>query len=116
MGTWDAGPFENDAAADFAADVMDKLMEPVLRFVEEPMIDEGFDEAFAAIALANAFMKLSPARPWKDGKALDCKLIAKALLKCFDEQIDDMDPEPEFKSKHRTSLAATLNEFVALAK
>lgn len=114
MGTWDAGPFENDAAMDFAGEAIDQLMAPVYEFLEEPQIDETFDAAFAAVAMLNAVMKVCNARPWKDGDTLDPKPVRAALLKCFDDQIDDMDPDPEFKVAQRKSLDAVTAEFVAL--
>jgi len=36
MGTWDAGPFNNDAAADYVAGVVDHLMKPVDAFLADP--------------------------------------------------------------------------------
>ncbi|MGW2558053.1 DUF4259 domain-containing protein [Streptomyces sp. NPDC001514] len=64
MGTWGTGPFDNDAAADFAGDLDD--LEPearaghiraaLLKVVEEPEYVEApdADEALAAVALVAA--------------------------------------------------------------
>ncbi|MBP8808007.1 MAG: DUF4259 domain-containing protein [Kofleriaceae bacterium] len=87
MGTWAAGPFGNDAALDFVGASLTELMEPVEEFLESPEIDETFDPAFAAIALMNAIMAVTPCRVWGDGEQLDGEPIRAAMLACFDEQI-----------------------------
>ena len=113
MGTWAAGPFSNDAAMDFVADLIDQLMEPVHAFVAEPQIDEGFDEAFAAIALLNAIMRQTSARPWHDDAVVDGAPIREAMLRCYDEQIDGLHPNPSFKVEQRAALVEALDTFVA---
>lgn len=114
MGTWAAGPFENDAALDFVGDIIDQLMAAVNGFVEAPQIDESFDPAFAAVALLNVVMELTPARPWSGNGVVDGGPIRDAMLRCFDEQIDEMDPKPDFKRDQRAALVSTLDEFVRL--
>jgi hypothetical protein len=113
MGTWDAGPFANDAALDFVGESIGHIMGTVDEFMGAPQIDETFDAAFAAIALLNAIMGVTPSRPWRDGGVVDGAPIRAAMLRCFDEQIDDLDPDPEFKQKQRVALIATLDRFVA---
>lgn len=112
MGTWDAGPFENDAAMDFVSGVIDSLMESVDAFLRDPRIDETFDEGFAAVALLNEVMQRTPARPWRDGGPLVAAPIRDAFLRCFDEQIDGLDPEPGFRTAQRAALEAELARFV----
>jgi hypothetical protein len=114
MGTWAAGPFENDAALDFFGEVMDVLMEAVNDFVAAPEIDETFDPAFAAIALLNVVMQRTPSRPWSGDGIVHGGPIRDAMIRCFDEQIDGMDPDPDFKRDQRASLVATLDTFVQL--
>ena len=114
MGTWAAGPFGNDSSLDFVADVLDMLMKPVDDFMESPEIDESFDDAFAAVALINAVIEQTPSRPYRGSDVLDGRPIREAMLRCFDEHIDDLEPEPEFKKEHREALAAALDRFVAL--
>ena len=85
MGTWAAGPFENDAALDFVGDVVDQLMAAVNAFIESPEIDETFDEAFAAIALLNAVMERTPTRPWSGDGMVDGGSIREAMVGCYDD-------------------------------
>jgi hypothetical protein len=114
MGTWAAGPFGNDAALDFVGDVLDQLMGAVNEFMEAPEIDETFDPAFASIALLNGVMKLTPSRPWSGDGVVDGEPIREAMLRCYDEQIDGMDPQPGFKRDQRAALVEVLDEFVGL--
>lgn len=113
MGTWAAGPFSNDAALDFVGDVIDHLMQPVNAFLEDPRIDEGFDEAFAAIALLNQIMRTTSSRPWSEDEVVDGAPIREAMLRCYDEQIDGLDPNPSFKTEQRRALVDALDTFVA---
>ena len=113
MGTWAAGPFGNDSAMDFVGGVFDTLMEPVDEFMEEPEIDETLDPAFAAIALMNLMMTKTSARPWRDGGVVDGAPIRAAMLRCFDDQIDGMDPAEGFAAEQRAALVTALDAFVA---
>jgi hypothetical protein len=114
MGTWDAGPFENDAAMDLVGEVVDGLRAPVDEFLAAPQIDETFDPAFAAVALLNEVMTRTPARPWWDGKGPKPGDVRAAFLRCYDEQIEGMDPDPDFKVAQRAALVAELDRFVRL--
>ncbi len=115
MGTWAAGPFGNDTAADYVGEWMDGLMQPIEEFLSSPEIDETFDGAFAAMAVLNAIMALSPSRPW-DRVAKSVRApgpIVTALLACYDEQIDGMQPDPAFKIEQRAALVAECERFTA---
>lgn len=112
MGTWAAGPFGNDAALDYVGGVLDHLMAPIKEFLEDPMIDETFDPAFAAIALMNEIMRVTPSRPWHNDGVLDGEPIRAAMLACFDEQIAGMEPAEGFEADQRAALVATLDRLV----
>jgi hypothetical protein len=115
MGTWAAGPFGNDAALDYVGGVLDQLMEPVREFLASPEIDETFDPAFAAIALMVGVMEATPSRPWDAAakREVDPAPICAAMLTCFDEQIDSMEPDADFRRDQRSALVATLDRFAA---
>jgi len=112
MGTWDAGPFANDRALDHVGDVFDYLMAAVNAFMAAPTIDGDFDAAFASIAIMNVVMKLTLSRPYIDGEIVDGAQIRAAMLACFDEQIDGLEPAPGYKRDHRLALVSALDEFV----
>jgi hypothetical protein len=110
MGTWGAGPFQNDAALDFVGEIRDQLVEAIESFVRAPRIDEGFDEAFAAVALLNLVAGGSPAyRP----KPEDARRWREALLKCFDEQIEELSPQEGFVEQQRGALLGHLDMLIA---
>lgn len=116
MGTWAAGPFGNDSAADFVGSVVDTLMQPVDAFLASPEIDETFDGAFAAISLLNEVMSRTPTRPW-DYDAQRTRApepIVETLLSCFDQQIDDLGPDEDFKSEQRAALVEECERFTRL--
>lgn len=71
MGTWDTGPFDNDTAADFAADLRslptteardDYLKTTLFHFIDEPYPPAeivgvvGFHHSFAEAVAASAFV------------------------------------------------------------
>ena len=101
MGTWAAGPFESDTALDYVGDVVDEICNTLDAFIEAPAIDEGFDEAFASAALLLVLSQHTPAAPPEPERVKEWQ---KAMLECFDAQIDSMQPEAAFKRDHRVTL------------
>src|SRR5262249_20119316 len=112
MGTWAAGPFENDAALDYLGDLVDRLENTILDFVAQPLVDDTLDAAFAAVALLNILAEHTPtclrqpeaARGWRE-----------VFLRCYDEQIDRLKPDPTFKVQQREALMRELDQLVAAA-
>jgi hypothetical protein len=110
MGTWGSGPFANDAALDFVADVVKPLEDTVKGFVEHPEIDGDFDFALAAIALLNAIYGTCNAHRPEPAVARAWQL---AFLGCFDEQIDSLQPKGSYKAEKRQTIVKELGRFVA---
>jgi len=54
-------------------------------------------------------MERTPARPWSGDGVIDGAPIRDAMLKCFDEQIDSMEQQPDFKRDQRVALVETLD-------
>jgi hypothetical protein len=112
VGTWGAGPFSNDSAKDFVADVRDGVVSKIESFVAEPQIDDGFDEAFAALALLNAIVVASDCYlPPPE----DVERWRAAFLTCFDEQVDSLSPDAKYKRDHRLALVAALDQLTKLS-
>jgi hypothetical protein len=59
-------------------------------------------------------MERTSARPWSGGAVVDGGAIRQALLRCFDEQIDELEPDEGYKRDQRAALVETLDRFVAL--
>jgi hypothetical protein len=119
--TWGAGPFENDAALDLVDEVTRRLVDVVESFVAAPRIDEGFDEAFAAVGLLNlisagaaGFIRAgSPVTPPKPD---DVRRWREAMLDCFDEHIKELSTNEGFVEEQRASLVEHLDRLVAEAR
>ena len=121
MGTWAAGPFENDAALDFTDDIATQLVEAVESFVRSPRIDGGFDEAFAAVGLLNVIAKGSDSfgmagSPITVPEPGDARRWRAAMLECFDEQIEELSPKAGFVEAQRAKLVEHLDRLVATAE
>jgi hypothetical protein len=121
MGTWGAGPFGSDEALDFVNEVSDRLTEEVESFVRSPQIDEGFDSAFAAVGLLNLLevgaKGLGAGRsPISLPDPEDARRWRVAMLKCFDENIEKLVPQPGFVEEQRAKLVEHLDRLVENAE
>jgi len=60
-------------------------------------------------------MEHTPTRPWdrQAGAVRDPGPIVEGLLRCFDEQIGGMQPEPSFEAEHRAKLVEACDRFRA---
>ena len=76
----------------------------------QPPSPEAVDEALAAETAAAA----SAEGAGDDAEPVDPATIVTAMVTCFDEQIDDMAPDPDFKTGHRAALVAELDRFAQL--
>lgn len=119
MGTWGAGPFESDEALDFVDGITAQLVEAVESFARVPRIDEGFDAAFAAIGLFNLVAEGASSFPIRAGFPIspptsgDARRWREAMLKCFDEQIEELSPKAGFVEEQRAKLVEHLDRLVA---
>jgi hypothetical protein len=121
MGTWAAGPFESDEALDFVDDMAARLIDAVESFVRNPQIEEGFDTAFAAVGLLNVVVAGSPAlipagSPVGLPSPEDARRWREAMLKCFDEQLEELAPQPGFAGEQRAKLVEHLGRLVENAE
>ncbi len=113
MGTWAAGPFGNDAALDYVGEIVDTLVENIESFMRSPQIDEGFDDAFAAVALLNVVATASSASCPEPDVVLRWQ---KTMLKCFDEQIESLSPKKDFVRRQRAAVTSAFAKLLRLSK
>lgn len=122
MGTWAAGPFENDAALDFVDGIGSNLSDALESFARTPQIDEGFDTAFAAVGLFNLLaagatpLGLKAGSPVAQPTPDDARRWRSVMLKCFDEQIEGLSPAQGFVEEQRAALVEHLDRLVANAE
>ena len=112
MGTWAAGPFGNDAALDFLGDVLGELAAGIEKFVANPRIDDGFDEAFAAMAVIEVVCEHAAGGPPKPEVV---ERWRKVMLDCYDGHVDELEPDEAFKRDHRTKLVKCFDALRASA-
>lgn len=110
MGTWAAGPFGSDAALDFVDEKVSELVATVKACVDDPQIDDGFDEAFAAVALLNAVLRASETSTPTADEALRWR---NTLIAAFDDQIESVNPQGDFKERQRAALLLELDALVS---
>jgi len=116
VGTWGSGVFQNDHSLDYVGDLTDRFMATVDEFLKSPFIDQGFDQALAAIALLNEVMTRTGSRPFDHaaGDSRDPAPIAEVFLECFDKQAAGLVGDVQYQQEWRNVVAAELDRFVGL--
>jgi Domain of unknown function (DUF4259) len=116
MGTWAAGNFDSDGALDFVGDLMNQLTNTISSCFEENNadLDEGGEsELMPSVAIIKILSEQCGAAPpdpsvieaWRD-----------QYLKIYDDQIDDLDPDAEYKSERRQNIATTFTGLIELSQ
>ncbi|MDY7232494.1 hypothetical protein [Hyalangium rubrum] len=105
MGSWAAGPFGNDKGLDYVGEVVDGFMSVILDFLEQPRLGEGFEQAFAAVALLNILdQKVTVPLP----SAEEVDVWKRVFLTTLDSQPD---APPSDKGLQRSQRRAVEKEF-----
>jgi len=115
MGTWGSGNFENDAALDYAGQLVDQLADRVDELLEDDAADldeEGEGVLMPSIAFIAALVQESQCSP---PDAARIRGWRESYLMIFDEQIDGLDPDPAFKIDRRRVIEHTFDRLIALA-
>jgi hypothetical protein len=118
MGTWNAGNFDNDSALDYVGDLIDQLTNTINSCFEDDNadLDEGGEgELMPSVFIIDLLSQHCGAAPPKPDVI---ESWCDRYVKIYDEQIDGLEPDPEFKVNRRkvvadtfSSLIATSNEF-----
>lgn len=119
MGAWGTGNFDNDSACDY----LDSIKFQLIRVIEDcfpseddtDLLDECGDELMASVEILtlltehyyghNPHVEASEARNWKE-----------RFLRIYDEQIDDYEPDPEYKIERRTVIVDTFDKLEQQAR
>ncbi len=115
MGTWNAGNFDNDAALDYVGDLIDQLTDAINSCFEEGNadLDEGGEgelmPSVFIIHLLSEHCGAAPPKPdviasWRD-----------RYVAIYDRQIDELDPDPDYKVDRRKTIADTFATLAAHA-
>ncbi|EAQ82689.1 DUF4259 domain-containing protein [Blastopirellula marina] len=116
MGTFGTGVFDNDGALDFVCEMVSQLTDKINTCFEDGSADleeEGDAVLLPAVAVISLLAKNCHAAP------PDLEVIyswRERFLAIYDQQIDDLDPEPAYKAERRQVVEATFEDLVTLAK
>lgn len=116
MGTFGTGIFDNDGALDFVCELVGQLTDQINTSLAEGAADldeEGDSVLLPSVAIISMLAKNCHAAPpdldviyaWRD-----------QFLAIYDEQIDELDPEPAYKVERRQVIQATFEELATLSK
>ena len=115
MGTWAAGNFSNDGALDYVGDLIDQLTKNRCRLLQNDNadLDEGGEsELMPSVAIIKILSEQCGAAPPKP------EVIEKwrsQYLEIYDDQIDGLDPIPDFKAERRKVIDETFTGLIQLA-
>jgi hypothetical protein len=115
MGTWGNGNFDNDGALDYVGDLIDRLTDTITACFDEDNadLDEGGEsELMPSIGIIKILSEQCGAAPPKPDVIEGWR---SKYLQIYDEQIDGLDPDPEYKLERRKVIDQTFKDLAALA-
>lgn len=116
MGTWAAGNFDSDGALDYVAGIVEQLTKTIGSCLDEgnPDLDEGGEsELMPSVAIIKVLSEHCGAAPPKPDVIDSWR---SQYLAIYDEQIDGLDPDTDYKNERRTTIDRTFTELIALSK
>ncbi len=115
MGTWAAGNFSNDGSLDYVAELIDQLINTVEGCFNNDTadLDEGGEsELMPSVAIIKVLSEQCGAAPPKPDVIEDWH---SKYLTIYDDQIDGLDPSPDYKVERRKVIDDTFVELIQLA-
>lgn len=109
MATWAEGNFDSDSAMDFVSDIARELRKEM----SPPEEVEDLGLVMAAVAMLQTLVEHCHAPA---PKIAEIESLRKQVLSVYDEQIDGLDPDDDFKEKRRGVIEKTFDEFLELLK
>ncbi|MFC4604181.1 DUF4259 domain-containing protein [Rhodococcus kronopolitis] len=120
MGTWDSGNFDDDTAADHLSDLTGRLVDEVAEAMSGDPVELEPDEYWGVAVPCNLELLHLLARQHYVGVRLpDPETIAgwkDRFLAVWDEAIDGLEPEPDFKRQRREVLVRTFDQLAEVAR
>ena len=118
MGTWSHGNFDNDTALDWLSDITGQLLDEIAEAMDSPEVLEA-DEFDADVVPCKiellctmADNGMSPV--WPAAQTLE--QWKSTFLKAWDESIDGLEPDEDYKRDRRQTLVDTFDRMIALAR
>jgi hypothetical protein len=106
MGVWGPGNFANDVALDIAGSATEVATRNIEAFcASERVTVEDIDLVMGCVAIHLALYSASGAACPDSAVA---RVLHEQVLRLYDEQIDDLKPQLEYRTERRAVLAETL--------
>lgn len=132
MGTWGPGNFENDTAAEYLCDLCEPLVEQIRRTIADSVLMEP-DEPESEVMIANVEILSVLAetigrmeKGWVGGMVFpfpfpfpapeEVGRWKESYLAVWDNYIDELQPEPDYKRRRREVIVTTFNRFILACK
>lgn len=116
MGTWGPGNFDNDAAADFIDEELDRhvrAIEAIFADSERFLLDgDAEGELMPRIAILALLCEHSAGVLDTTGDAISAWKAR--YLEMYDDQIDDLEPRGDYKLQRRAVIAETFDTLIRL--
>ena len=116
MGTWGPGNFENDGAGDYRDSITYQLIGKIEECFES---EEGYDldeggeaELMPSVAMLVVLCEHCGGHPPTEDVAQTWK---KSYLQIYDDQIEDLAPDPAFRAERRKVIEDTFDQLIAFA-
>jgi predicted RNase H-like nuclease (RuvC/YqgF family) len=116
MGTWGAGNFESDGALDFLSDLMTRLTNTINTCFNDGKADldeGGEEELMPSVAIIKLLAEKCRATPPETDVVESWR---KRYLQIYDEQIDDLRPNLEYKTERRKIIDTTFTDLIDLSR
>ncbi len=118
MGTWGAGNFDSDTAADHLSIVTNKLIDEIQQAMDSPS-DLEPDEYWGVCVPCNVELLILIERKGHVGCNIpDVKTVEswyRTYMNVWDSSIDDLEPPSEFKEARRAVLVKTFEALLAVS-
>jgi len=117
MGTWGIGNFDNDEAADYVNDLVDRLTAMVTVILTDKtraaLDEEGEAVVMPIVGILTLLCEQCGADPPDEGAIVRWR---DNYLQIFDNQIDDLAPRGNFKAERRTIIAQTFERLLGCSQ
>ena len=116
MGTWAEGNFDNDGALDYVGDLTDELAQKIENCFENEtasLDEDGESILMPSIEILAILHEQCHSAPPKPDQIQNWKA---RYLDIFEEEIDGLDPDGEFKIKRRKVIDDTFDRLLRASK
>lgn len=121
MGTWGAGNFDNDTAADHVSQMVSRLVQEITEAIEDPSSLEP-DEYGGTMVPCNVELLTLIAKQGWTGAELNAVAVSNVrvwksvYMGVWEQSIDELDPKALWKIERRQVLEQTFDALIQIAE